>query len=206
MNKKWLLTIMFVVVGSLTLVGCTTDGTDTKTGDPDMEDKIEDTGEDIKESAEDAAEDVEKDIRDMNYEDIKLKPEEAFDKFMELHPEAKVSEFNLDKDLMEYEYEIEGYDSENKYEVEIDPETGEVKKNDMEELDLDDDDEKGEITKDHLAKVDSLIDKAKEEDASDSKLDEWNIEYDDGRVVIEIEIGSSEYSYDMDTEELIEKD
>lgn len=203
-KKRLLWPLMLILVAALALTGCTDGANDTQTGDPDLEDKVEEGAEDAKDKADDAVEDIEDDVRDMTYEDIKLKPEEAFDKFMELHPEAKVYEFDLDKELMEYQYVVEGYDNENSYEVKINPVDGEVISDDSEPVDVDG--ENMEIKKDHLAKVDSLIDKAKEEDGSDSKLDEWNITTDDGKLVIDIEIGATEYSYDMDTEELIEKD
>ena len=47
---------------------------------------------------------------------------------------------------------------------------------------------------------------AKTEDGSNSDFDEWSISIDDGRIEIEIEIGSKDYTYDMDTEKLIEID
>ena len=189
-KKKWLLSLVLVMVLSVVAVGCT----------DNTEDKVDKVVDDAKESVDDATEDV----RKTTYNDIKFTPEEAFDKFMELHPEAKIESLDLDKGLMDYQYVVEGYDTENEYEVKINPVNGEVISDETEAAELDD--ENGEITKEHLAKVDSLIDKAKAEDASDSELDEWDISVDDGRVVIDIEIGTIEYSYDMDTEELIEKD
>ena len=189
-KKKWLLSLVLVMVLSVVAVGCT----------DNTEDKVDKVVDDAKESVDDATEDV----RKTTYNDIKFTREEAFDKFMELHPEAKIESLDLDKGLMDYQYVVEGYDTENEYEVKINPVNGEVISDETEMAELDD--ENGEITKEHLAKVDSLIDKAKAEDASDSELDEWDISVDDGRVVIDIEIGTIEYSYDMDTEELIEKD
>ena len=187
-KKKWLLSLVLVMVLSVVAVGCT----------DNTEDKVDKVVDDAKESVDDATEDV----RKTTYNDIKFTPEEAFDKFMELHPEAKIESLDLDKGLMDYQYVVEGYDTENEYEVKINPVNGEVISDETEMAELDD--ENGEITKEHLAKVDSLIDKAKAEDASDSELDEWDISVDDGRVVIDIEIGTIEYSYDMDTEELID--
>ena len=189
-KKKWLLSLVLVMVLSVVAVGCT----------DNTEDKVDKVVDDAKESVDDATEDV----RKTTYNDIKFTPEEAFDKFMELHPEAKIESLDLDKGLMDYQYVVEGYDTENEYKVKINPVNGEVISDETEMAELDD--ENGEITKEHLAKVDSLIDKAKAEDASDSELDEWDISVDDGRVVIDIEIGTIEYSYDMVTEELIEKD
>ena len=206
MKKRWLLPLMLVLVLSLAITGCTTDDPDavddTQTGESEeVEDKVEDAADDVG----DAASDVEDDIRDMTYEDITVTPEEAFDKFMELHPDAKVNQVDLDKELMEYQYVIEGYDTENDYEVKINPVDGEVISDDTEVAELDDD-AAVEITKDHVAKVDSIIDMAIAEDGSDSELDEWNIYTEDGKVIMDVEIGMTEYSYDMDTEQLLENE
>lgn len=207
-KKKWLFPLLFVLVLSLGLTACTS-GTDnegdTQTGDPDVEDQVEDGVEDAKDTVDEAADDAEESVRDMTYEDIKIRPEETFDKFMELYPDTKITKVDLDKELMDYQYVVEGYDSENEYEVKINPVDGQVISDDTEVIDLDDD-EMGEITKEHLEKVDSIIDMAKEEDGSDSELDEWSMSVEDGRVVMDVEIGLTEYSYDVDTEELIESD
>lgn len=203
-KKRWLPLLVLIIVLSVGIVGCNNDTDDTQTGDPDIKDKVEDAGEDIKDPVDDTVKDAEDSVRDMNYEDIKIRPEEAFDKFMELHADTKINQFDLGKGLMEYKYEIEGYDNKNEYEVKINPVDGKVISDDSETLDMDSEDV--EITKDHLAKVDSIIKKAKKEDASNSELDEWSISVEDGKVVMDIEIGATEYSYDMETEELIERD
>ena len=199
-KNKWLLSVACISVLSIGLMGCG-DANDTQTGDPDTGDKIEDTGSDAKDSVDDGVKEAEDEVRDMTYEDIKIKPEEAFDKYMELHPDSKLTKVDLDKELMEYQYVIEGYDATNEHEVKLNPVDGEIVSDDTEEVDVED--KAGEITKEHLAKIDSIIDKAKEEDASDSKLDEWTVYVEDGKVIIDVEIGATKYSYDMDTEEII---
>ncbi len=203
-KKKWLLVAMLVLVVSLAFVGCTKNTDNVPPKKPDLEDQLEDKADDTKDKVDDIAENVEDDLRDMTYDDIKVTPEEAFDQFMELYPDATINKFELDKELLEYEYVIEGYDLKHEYEVKINPVNSEIISNDLEAIE--DDDEKGEITKDHLAKIDSIIGKAKQEDGSDSKLDEWNISIKKGTVIMEVEIGAAEYAYEMDTEELIEMD
>lgn len=206
MNKKQLLLAITIVLAvSLTLTACTTETSDkAQDTTEDIKQDVEDTTEDAKDKVGEVAKDLEDNIRNMTYEDITVTPEEAFDKFMELHPNSKITQIDLDKELMEYQYVVEGYDSENDYEVKINPVNGEIISDDSEVAEMDKNNL--QITKDHLAKVESIINKAKVEDGSDSELDEWNIDIDDGRVVMEVEIGVTEYSYDMDTEELIEKD
>lgn len=200
-NKKIILILVSVLVLSLTLFGC------TQGVEEDLDtagDKIEDATDKTAEKVDDALDDAEEKIREVNYEDIKISPEEAFDSFLKLHPDAKVVEFDLDKDLMDYKYVIEGYDMENDYEVKIDAVDGEIIKDEIEVFDSDG--KTLEITKAHLAKIDSFIEMAKLEDGSNSEFDEWSISIDDNRIEIEIEIGTKDYTYDMDTEELIEKD
>lgn len=197
-KKKWLLPSMLILMVSLVVTGCTDNPDNTQPVEPAVEENVDDA----KDAAGDAAKDAEDSVREMTYEDIMVTPEQAFDKFMELHPNAKVKEIDLDKELMEYQYVIEGYDDEYDYEVKINPVDGEIISDDSETVDMDD--ETAIITKDHLAKVDSIIEKAQMEDGSDSDLDEWNISSEDGRIVMDVEIGVMEYSYDMETEELID--
>ncbi len=206
MKKKWLLSIMAILVVALIATGC---ANDTPPEDTDMEssedigDKVTDAGEDAKDAVDDTVKEVEDDLRDMNYEDIEITAEDVFGKFMDLHPDAKITEIELDKELMEYEYIIEGYDTENKYELKLDPVNARVISEDQEVFELDDE-EGAEITMAHIEKVDGLIEKAKMEDGSDSELDEWKISVDDGKVLMEIEIGMKEYTYDMETEMLVD--
>ena len=117
-KKKWLLSLVLVMVLSVVAVGCT-DNTEDKV------DKVVD--------------DATEDVRKTTYNDIKFTPEEAFDKFMELHPEAKIESLDLDKGLMDYQYVVEGYDTENEYEVKINPVNGEVISDETEMAELDDD-------------------------------------------------------------------
>ncbi len=206
-SKKWLFSLVAVLSLALVITGCTTDDPNETELEEDVDqaaDSVEDAADTAGDEVEDAVQDAEDEVRDMNYEDIVVTPEEAFDKFMELYPDAKINQIDLDKELMEYQYVVEGYDAENDYEVKINPVDGKIISQDEEILDMDDD--ILEITKDHLVKIPNLIEMAKLEDASGSELDEWSISEDDGRLVMDIEIGTKEYSYDMDTEELLESD
>lgn len=196
-NKRKYLVLFMVLafVLSLGLVGCA-----NGTVDPNVEEKVDD----VKEIADDAVKDVEDSVREINYDDIKITAEQVFDKFIELHPGTKIKKIDLDKELMEYQYVVEGYDDKNEYEVKINPIDGKIISDDSEAIDLDD--EKVEITKDQLANVNSIIEKAKKEDGSNSELDEWNISVEDGKIIMDVEIGAIEYSYDMETQKLLEKD
>lgn len=198
-KKKWLFLIVTLVL-SLGIVGC---ANNTPIGDLDIEEKVDD----LKDATSDTIKDAKDNVRDIHYEDITVSPEEAFDKFMALHPDAKIEEIELDKELMTYQYVIKGYDDIYEYKIKMNPVDGKVSYDHSEARDVDDDDDITTIiTKDLLAKIDRIIDQAKIEDGSNSQLDEWTISSDDGRILMAIEIGAMEYSYDMATEKLIEKD
>lgn len=210
MNKKMLLGVSLAFSLSLVLVGCgNANGNVSNNAENSMNaagNAVANTTENIKDNVDNVSKDAENDMREMNYSDIKISAEEAFDTFMELHPDAKVTEVDLDKETMEYQYVIEGYDQDNQYEVKINPVSGDVLSDDTEVMDVDDTEEDRIIEKDHLAKVENLIMMAQKEDGSDSELDEWTVSSEDGKIVMDIEIGMTEYSYDVETESLIESD
>lgn len=145
---------------------------------------------------------------EVSYEDIELTPEDVYDKFMESHSDSKIREISLDKNMTEYQYVVEGYDDENDYEVRINPVSGDIISDDTEIIDLDD--EQGEITKDQLSKIESLVKKALDESKEGSRVNEWSLEYDNNILAFDIEViednNEVEYTYDLETENLIEKD
>ncbi|MGO1478216.1 PepSY domain-containing protein [Senegalia sp. (in: firmicutes)] len=224
MKKKWLLPLFLILI--LSLAACNdveTPTDDTTEMDPNVDEKANESALDEEEDV-DATEDQEADEKanespldegdvntdQMKYEDITLSPQEAVDKFIESHADSKITEMQLDKNLNDYYYKIEGYDSDNDYEVKVNPVTGDIVSDDEDLIDLDDDDDKGEITKDHIAKIDSILDKAMNESGEGSNIKEWSLEYDDNKLIFEVEIEKDnndiEYTYDLESGELIEKD
>lgn len=224
MKKKWLLPLFLILI--LSLAACNdveTPTDDTTEMDPNVDEKANESALEEDEDV-DATEDQEADEKanespldegdvntdQMKYEDITLSPQEAIDKFIESHADSKITEIKLDKNLNDYHYKIEGYDSDNDYEVKVNPVTGDIVSDDEDLIDLDDDDDKGEITKDHIAKIDSILDKAMNESGEGSNIKEWSLEYDDNKLIFEVEIEKNnndiEYTYDLESEELIEKD
>ena len=212
MKKRWLLPLLLILI--LSLAACNdveTPTDDTTEMDPNLDEKANespiDEGDIEGESDEDSA-DESSDSDDMTYEDITLSPQDAVDKFMEAHPDSKVNEVTLDENLTDYQYKIEGYDDDNDYEVKINPVSGDIISDDEELIDLDDD--KGEITKDHISKIGTVADKAMEEAGDGAKMKEWSLEFDDGKLILEIELQKDnndlEYTYDLESEKLIEKD
>lgn len=141
------------------------------------------------------------------YSNIKIKPEEAFDIYMDKYPDTKVKKLEVDTDMGKYVYKVEGFDGANEYEVKIDPINGDILK---EEKDSDDDNEV-EISRAHAEKVQALVDKALEEAGADSELEEWTLDTNNGKAMLEVEIDRQgkddiEHTYDVESGELVEKD
>ena len=183
LKKRSILPLLVVLV--LTLTACTTDDVDV----PDVDVYVE---------------------RIENYEDVKIKPEEAFDNYMEKYPNTMVTKVELDKNLGSYMYKVEGFDSEKEYEIKIHPGNGEVTKAGEEKYLIDDDDKEDLITKENVDKVQALVDKSLIDAGEDVKLKEWTLDVDDGIAVLEVEIdvkGSNdiEYKYNVETGNLLEK-
>ncbi len=206
-----------ILILALTLTACTTDdGMDPNTS-PDEDVVVEDeTLVDEPDLEEEASDDpvVEEPVLDAgqadDYSALTIKPEEAFDIYMEEYPATTVKEVQLDRDMGQYVYKIEGYDAEKEYEIKIDPISGDILKRD-EDMDILDDDDLEEVTREDTEKVAALVDEALLAAGADAVLDEWSLELDDGRTELEVDIERSgldniEYTYNVETGQLIEID
>ena len=145
----------------------------------------------------------------VGYEDIKLTPEEAYDIYAKKYPNTKVYKLALDLQGGSYEYEVEGYDDTNKYELKIEPVDGKILKEEQEKRD--NNDKKGEITLENVSKIQELMDKALKDAGNSYKVDQWELKSENDKSVFEIEVVDSndndiEYKYNINTMELIEKD
>lgn len=145
----------------------------------------------------------------INFEDIKITPEDTAKIFREKLPEVKLKDISLDNEKGSYLYKVSGQTEEAEYEIIIDPVTGEVLKEfsekDREFVDG------FEILNEDLAKINPLVEKALENAGEGYSLYEWDIEVDDGRKELNIELKDTsgkdlEYKYDVETEKLLEKD
>lgn len=138
---------------------------------------------------------------------IELSPEEAYDIFKKIYPEAEVKEIELDKKDNFYVYEIEGYEGNVKHEAKIDPYDGNVLEVDTEIEGR----EKGEILREDLAEISGLIEKALKDAGKDFEPEDWSLEIKLGRLIFEVDVTDSkrrkiEYKYDLRTGDLIKKD
>lgn len=210
MKKSWLLSLTLFLM--LPLAACDTGENEAEEANDSQEEVEEDLVEDKEEDIEDTQKDKEREtlLEGVNYDDAKLSPEAAFNKFMESHTDAEITEVKFDTKSDELEYKVEGHDTSNEFQMRIDAVSEDINKDERKELDEDDKDE-GVITNDDISKVDGLIDKAMNEAAEDLKFKKWSLEEDDGRLEFEIEFKNSEgedleYTYDLNSGELLEKD
>ena len=190
-NRKLLLSLF--AVSSLALTACTND---------DSEDESKDTTALVEDQVD--QEDTEADT----YTNLTMQAVDAFDTFMAEYPDAKISKVQLDKDLGDFVYKVEGFMENNEYELEIDPMTAEILKK---EEDTDDDQDEIEISREQVEKVNDLVDNSLTDAGEDAELEEWTLDEEDGQIKLEVEVKvdgltDTEYSYLIDSGELIEKD
>ena len=137
-----------------------------------------------------------------------ISPVEIFGKYMAKYPGTKVKEIELESKGDYYVYEIEGYDKNNRYELKIHSTSGKILKEEVEK----NEGSYGKITGKHLEKVPDLVTSALKDAGKGAILHEWEVEFDDGRPELEIEIKIKEqnkkieYEYNLETGKLIEKE
>lgn len=213
LKKKIFIPLMIVLAISLT--ACTTDPVEEEVESqpaPVEEEMPEEMPEEDTPDVNLPDVDVEVDVDGAeNYEDVKISPEEVFDIYMEKYPDTMVAKIELDQDFGSYMYKIEGFDGEKEYELKINPVNGEITKDDIDNEILEDDDKDEIITRANAEKVQALVDKSLEDAGEEGKLKDWELDYDDGRAVLEIEIDKEafddiEYKYDVESGDLLEKD
>lgn len=199
-KKKTLLSLLAVV--TLTLTGCSTNN-----GEVD----VADTTPAVEEQEETVTEETtteETDVSASEYDNVKITPAEAFDIYMDKHPTTLVKKVQLDKDLGNFVYKVEGFEANMEYELKIDPIDGSIIK---EHSESDNDMDEMEIKRDHVMKVATIVDEALTDAGPDAKVEEWTIEMDDGIPQLDIEIDkkgleNEERTYNVDTGQLVEID
>jgi len=143
------------------------------------------------------------------YEVIKVVPEEVFNTFSEKYPNAKIRELALDFENGSYIYEVEGYDAKKKYNIKINPIDGKILQEEQDTQNSND--KKEEITLEDVNKIQDLIDRTLKDVGNDYKIEEWALKSNNGQIIFEIEVVNDnyheiEYKYDVNNDELIEKD
>ena len=109
---------------------------------------------------------------------------EAVKVFNEAHPDAKIESIDLDNDSGRLHYDIDGFDSTNEYETEIDATTKEIKENEVDT----------ERENDESIDFSAIIDPAKAIEIASTRAEVegltptgWSLEADDGKQKYTIE-------------------
>ncbi|WP_138159595.1 PepSY domain-containing protein [Peptoniphilus catoniae] len=125
-----------------------------------------------------------------------LKGSDALHLALENHSGAQIESVGYDAE--DFVYEIKLYNIDSSYEIEINPESGEIIKEEAEK-----EIEKDFISADQVAKAEDLISKAIKEKGPDFKVDSWEMDIENGVCKIEIELKNSkaeevDVTYDVD--------
>lgn len=208
MNKK----LLSVIALSVALVGCQQQAKNAADSAANKAEEVKNAAvekvENAKNAMEDKAEEKSDAVTAATHENIKVTPEEAVAKFKEAHADAKIESVSLDNDDDKgFYYEVQGSNGAEEFEVEIDPVTGDVTRDEKEK----DSDNDGFIDETLVAKAMDLAKKAIEDAGRDKYYNTaWEISVKDGVNVVEVELNGHdvpelEYSYNAQTGELIEK-
>lgn len=141
---------------------------------------------------------------------VNLTKEDAFKKFNDLYPNTNINEFSFSKDLDKKlaKYEIEAYDQEREYEVEINATDSSIIRDKSKK-------EKTSSTAiilaDMLGGIDDLVNKSIAQAGQDYLLKDYSLYFDDGISKFDVELENSqgkeaEFTYNLESGELLEKD
>lgn len=118
---------------------------------------------------------------------IKLSQQEAIDKFHQQFSGKQLKSIELNREGKHYLYEIEGFDSNNEYSVNINAETGQIGHVHSEKLDHDDRNQKaldfkGTISRDDASRI--------AEEHIKGTIEEWKLEQDEdtGKTYWEVKV------------------
>src|SRR5699024_10946795 len=114
--------------------------------------------------------------------DLKVTPTDAYDQYVKEFPDTKVKKVHLDQNNGSYVYEVKGFDDTKEYKIKINTMNCDI----VESKSETDDDVNKEITKDSLINVLTLVDDALKDAGVDAILDEWEVDYDNGVLVLEV--------------------
>lgn len=127
---------------------------------------------------------------------IKLSQQEAIDKFHQQFSGKQLKSIELNREGKHYLYEIEGFDSNNEYSVNINAETGQIGHVHSEKLDHDDRNQKaldfkGTISRDDASRI--------AEEHIKGTSEEWKLEQDEdtGKTYWEVTVKNSHQETDV---------
>ena len=127
---------------------------------------------------------------------IKLSQQEAIDKFHQQFSGKQIKSIELNREGKHYLYEIEGFDSNNEYSVNINAETGQIGHVHSEKLDHDDRNQKaldlkGTISRDDASRI--------AEEHVKGTSEEWKLEQDEdtGKTYWEVKVKNGHQETDV---------
>lgn len=127
---------------------------------------------------------------------IKLSQQEAIDKFNQQFNNKKIKSIELSREVKQYYYEIEGFDSSNEYSVNINAESGQLGHVHSEKLDHDDRNQKalalrGAISRDDASRI--------AEEHVKGTSEEWKLEQDEdtGKTYWEVTVKNGHQETDV---------
>lgn len=139
-----------------------------------------------------------------DYEEIELTASDVIDLCLEKYPNFQVKEIELEQDSNTYIYEIEGFDGEKNYEIEIDPVSGKMLKIEEEISPK----SYWEVSKAETDQVELIVERILTKAGENSKLHEWSLENEEGQSTLIVEVtvenkdDKMEYAYNFATEQL----
>jgi len=114
----------------------------------------------------------------------KVSMKEAVDIFKEAYPDAQIESIELDDDAGRLHYDIDGFDSANEYEVDIDATTGEMK---VDEIEADQETEEA-VDFSSIIEPKEAIERASEKaEVKGLSPTGWSLEVDNGKPTYTIE-------------------
>lgn len=165
-----------------------------------VEEKIESKTDDIEDSVEAKVNDF-KGIQDKEFA---VSLDDAVTKFREEFPAegVEITSVELDHDDDRYEYDIQGYDNENEYELVIDAESGEIISREEEQDDVDPDDLAIDFVK--IISPEEAMAKALENNTGYVKS--YELESEDGKLVYDIDVEEGDdVKLDAETGDILSK-
>ena len=190
-KKLW---IPLIIILALTLTACNT------VKEPVVENPVVDQAPNVENTDENLVQEGNETL---------INPVAAFDLYMEKYPTTKLRKIQLDNDRGLYSYKLNGYENGMEYEFKLNAINGDIiNEESKNENDLNKD---GEITKENIENIEEYVNKVLQEAGENSTLDEWTLKAKSGRPLLEVEVDLAngndiEYTYDIKTGELVEKD
>lgn len=215
-NKKRLVLIALMSAGILGACGTGTD-TDSENQsstaqETTTDDQADDTSSEASSSSESSSSNENQNNQQgINNQEFSILLEDAVQIFNDTNPGASIESVQFDDDDEIYEYDIDGFDDTNEYELSIDANSGETRDQESDEDDDDDNDNEA-LNFDSIISPQEAMDIALSEIGS-GHVEEWELDMDDGRPTYEINLENTTDQNDDDditihaeTGEVLERD